>query len=232
MKWAVELAQFDIQFKPRTAIKAQALADFIAEFTGPVDNEAESSEGPAWELFVDGSSSEQRAGARVLLISPEGHKILCALRFGFQATNNEAKYEAVLTGLHLAKEMQAERLKVFSDSQLVVCHILGEYQAKGPKMALYLQKVHELLGAFKRYEVKQIPRAQNSHADALARLATTRNADFLGAIPVEFLPAPSTEEKNVTMAIIVQPDSWMSSLLSYLQDGKFSRMIRMYKLRL
>ena len=46
LKWAVEFTQFDIQFKPRTAIKAQALVDFIAEFTRPVDNEAESSEGP------------------------------------------------------------------------------------------------------------------------------------------------------------------------------------------
>ena len=74
-------------------------------------------------------------------------------------------------------------------------------------MALYLQKVHELLGAFQKYEVKQIPRAQNAHADALARLATTRDADFLGAIPVEFLPTPSKEEKNVMMAISVQHDS-------------------------
>ena len=33
LKWAVELGQFDIKFQPRTAIKAQALADFVAEFT-------------------------------------------------------------------------------------------------------------------------------------------------------------------------------------------------------
>ena len=33
VQWAIELSQFDIEYHPRTAIKAQALADFIVEFT-------------------------------------------------------------------------------------------------------------------------------------------------------------------------------------------------------
>ena len=33
VQWAIELSQFDIEYHPRTAIKVQALADFIAEFT-------------------------------------------------------------------------------------------------------------------------------------------------------------------------------------------------------
>ena len=33
VQWAIELSQFDVEYRPRTAIKAQALADFIAEFT-------------------------------------------------------------------------------------------------------------------------------------------------------------------------------------------------------
>ena len=45
IQWAIELSQFDIEYHPRTAIKAQALADFIAEFTSPnedsLTNEAE-----------------------------------------------------------------------------------------------------------------------------------------------------------------------------------------------
>ena len=35
VQWAIELSQFDVEYYPRTAIKAQALADFIAEFTTP-----------------------------------------------------------------------------------------------------------------------------------------------------------------------------------------------------
>ena len=65
---------------------------------------------------MDGSSSEHGAGAGILLISPEGHKIPYALRFGFKETNNEAEYEVLLAGIHLAREAKAERLSVFSDS--------------------------------------------------------------------------------------------------------------------
>ena len=45
VQWAIELSQFDIEYHPKTAIKAQALADFITEFTLPdednITNEAE-----------------------------------------------------------------------------------------------------------------------------------------------------------------------------------------------
>ena len=51
-----------------------------------------------------------------MLISPEGHKITCALRFDFKVSNNEAEYEALLAGLRLAKEMKAGYLQIFSDS--------------------------------------------------------------------------------------------------------------------
>lgn len=40
-KWAVELTQFDLTYAPRTAIKGQVLADFVAEFTFPIDEEAQ-----------------------------------------------------------------------------------------------------------------------------------------------------------------------------------------------
>ena len=220
LKWAIELAQFEIEFKPRTAIKGQVLADFVAEFTGSSNDEPESSEGPFWELYVDGSSSEQKAGAGIMLISPEGHKILSALRFEFKATNNEAEYEALLAGLRLALEVRAERIRIYSDSQLVVGQVRGEYQAKGSKMTLYLQKVRELLTKFEKCELQHVPRSQNSHADALARLATAKHADFMGVVPIEVLPIPSTESQDEIMAIVVAQDSWMNPLVEYLQDGK------------
>ncbi|XP_052172223.1 uncharacterized protein LOC127788152 [Diospyros lotus] len=188
------------EYKPRTKIKDQALENFIAEFTRPIDEEAENLKGPSWELYVNRSSSEQGAGAEVMLISPEGHKILCALRFRFLATNNESEYEALLAGLLLAKEIRAESLEIFSDSQLVVNQVRGEYQAKDIKMVAYLQK--------------------NSHADALARLAIAQDAKFLGDIPVDFLATPSTEQRAETLVIMVSQNSWMIPILGYLQDGK------------
>ncbi|XP_052203102.1 uncharacterized protein LOC127808572 [Diospyros lotus] len=219
LKWVIELVQFNIQYKPRTAIKGQILADFVEEFTGPTEEPAPLTS-PVWELFVDGSSNEHGSGAGVLLVSPEGHKIPYALRFRFGPTNNEAEYEALLAGLHLAREVKAERLKIFSDSQLMVCQVQGEYQARGLKMVAYLQKAQELLRLFNECEVNQVPRSQNSHADALARLASVGETNSLGTIPIDFLAVPSTEKRTETLTVELRPDSWMKPIIDYLQGGQ------------
>ena len=61
----------------------------------------------------------------------------CALRFGFKAFNKEAEYEALIARLNLAKEMKVESLEIYSDSQLVVCQVTDEYQARGEKIGAY-----------------------------------------------------------------------------------------------
>ena len=78
---------------------------------------------------MDGSSNDGGSGVSLILVSPEGHRMNCALRFRFKASNNEAKYEALIAGLELAKEIKVESLDIFSDSQLIVCQINDEYQA-------------------------------------------------------------------------------------------------------
>ena len=70
---------------------------------------------------MDGSSNNGGSGANLILVSLEGHQIHCALRFKFKASSNKAEYEALITGLELAKEMKVKSLDIFSDSQLVVC---------------------------------------------------------------------------------------------------------------
>ena len=72
----------------------------------------------------------------------------CALRFGFRASNNEVKYEAIIAGLNLAHSMEADQLEICSDSQIVVKHIKDSYEARGEKMILYLKKVRGLLKKF------------------------------------------------------------------------------------
>ena len=82
---------------------------------------------PKWSLYIDGSSNDGGSGLGLILISPEGHLMHCALRFEFKASNNEAEYEALIAGLKLAKEIRVESLEIFSDSQLVVFLITNEY---------------------------------------------------------------------------------------------------------
>ena len=140
MKWAIELSEFDIRYKPKTAIKGQVLADFVMEFT-PIElaqTTHEKDDLPIWKLSVDGAPNAQGSGAGLILTSPEGIDIEYALRFGFHASNNEAEYEAVIAGLNLAHSLEVDQLEVYSDSQLVVRQIEDTYEAKSETMILYL----------------------------------------------------------------------------------------------
>ena len=150
MKWAIELSEFDIRYKPKTAIKGQVLADFVMEFTSaePAQDTQAINDLPIWKLSIDGASNTQRSGAGLILTSPEGIDIEYALRFGFQASNNEAEYEAVIASLNLAHSLEVDQLEVCSDSQLVVRQIEDTYEAKSGRMILYLQKVLDLLKIF------------------------------------------------------------------------------------
>ena len=68
IQWAVELSEFEVRYQPRNAIKAQALVDFVAEFTPSYDssNEVRSKK---WVVHVDGSSTQQAGGIGVVLQS-------------------------------------------------------------------------------------------------------------------------------------------------------------------
>ena len=133
MKCAIEISEFDIRYKPKTAIKGHVLADFVMEFTSaePSKNTQTMTDLPIWRLSVEGAKNAQGSGAGLILTSPEGIDIEYALRFRFQASNNEAGYEAVIVGLNLAHSMEVDQLEVCSDSQLVVRQIEDTYKAKG-----------------------------------------------------------------------------------------------------
>ena len=74
-----------------------------------------------------------------MLKSPQGDIIAQAICCDFKATNNEAEYEALVASLTLARDLGAKGLNVFSDSQLIVNQVSGEYDAKDLKMTLYLE---------------------------------------------------------------------------------------------
>ena len=179
MKWAIELSEFDIRYKPRTVVKGQILVDFIIEFTPAQSIEATqlAPDLPIWKLSVNRAANAEGSDARLILTSPNGIDMEYTLKFGFQASNNKAEYEAVIAGLNLAHFMEADQLELSSDSQLVVKQIEDSYEARGEKMILYLKKVRELLKKFVRVQVKHVPRSENSRADALAKLATAAQED-------------------------------------------------------
>ena len=169
---------------------------------------------------MDEATNAQGSRAGIILTSPEGIDIEYTLRFGFQASNNKAEYEAVIAGLNLAHSMEVDQLEVCSDSQLVVRQIEDTYEAKSEKMILYLKKVQELLKKFMLVQVRHIPRAENSRADALAKLVIASQEDLIKLTPVEYLAEPSVNLYGEEVAPIGSEPSWMDPIWDYLIDGR------------
>ena len=137
----------DIRYTPRTAIKSQALAAFVAEWmevqlpTPDVTHEY-------WTMYLDGSIMVPGSGARVVLISPDGSRLRYAIRLHLSPSNNAVEYEALINGLRITIELGATRLYVRGDSKLVVDQVMKESSSRNPLMAAYCQEVHKLEDKF------------------------------------------------------------------------------------
>ena len=173
--WAIELSEFDVQYRPRTAIKGQIVTDFIAEYTQPEDKGAEGQK--QWSIHTDGSSNQRSRGVGVVILTLEGDKIECMIRLDFPTTNNEAEYEALVVGLDLAKAAGAENMIIHCDSQVITSQVNGDYECRNERMKKYLEEVKNRTSGL---EVKfvQIPKEENECADRLAKAAS---AEFMNA---------------------------------------------------
>jgi ribonuclease HI len=187
-KLAVELAEFQLDFQPRHAIKSQVLADFIVEWTPPPstpggpdpdsDPTPVESRGPVftephWTLFFDGSACQQVGGAGVVLIDPNGDQVKYMVHLEFKATNNMAEYEALIFGLSTALSLGIRELLVKGDSQLIIKQVRGECSCNEPRLTAYLLHVRKLEKDFTTLELQHVPRADNSTADELSVRAST-----------------------------------------------------------
>jgi len=125
-KWAVELAEFQLDFHPRHAVKSQILADFIAKWTpspsahGGPDPDADPPRPeartlvftePHWTLFFDGSICKKWAGAGVVLNDPSEVQVKYMVHLEFEATNNMAEYEALIFGLSATLSLGVRQLE-------------------------------------------------------------------------------------------------------------------------
>ncbi|XP_076937629.1 uncharacterized protein LOC143605369 [Bidens hawaiensis] len=204
-KWAIELGEHAIEYKPRPAIKGQVLADFIAEVPHEKEEECRKEIEPpvdqqkdqVWKLFTDGASNDEGAGVVLRITNPDGQHFTYAIRLVLKSTNKEAEYEALLAGLRIAKNLGAQHLEAHVDSMLVVNQIEGSYDAKDDKMESYLAQSKALMGTFVTCKVKHIKRSENKQADALSKLASVGFQHHAKDARVEVLTTPSTMNKEV-----------------------------------
>ena len=96
-----------------------------------------------------------------------------ALRFNFRAFNNESEYETLIAGMEMARKLETESIKIYSDSQLIVNQVLKNYEVKEESLKKYVAKAQELRSQFKQFTLKQVPWSRNKRADVLSKLAST-----------------------------------------------------------
>ncbi|XP_016196211.1 uncharacterized protein LOC107637293 [Arachis ipaensis] len=200
MTCAIELSQYDLQYEPRHAIKAQAMADFLVEVMGNTPDTPNT----RWKLHVDGASNQTFGGAGVILESPTGVVYEQSIKFDFPVSNNQAEYEALLDGLQLAREVGATRVKVN-----------GTYQARDSLLQKYLERVKKLSEEFDEVTVQHVPRERNTRADLLSKLASTKpgtgNQSLIQGL---------VKEPTVTLHLTQADPSWIDPITDFIEDGK------------
>nr|GEV48208.1 reverse transcriptase domain-containing protein [Tanacetum cinerariifolium] len=161
-------------------------------------------------LYTDGASNFKGSRVGLVLISPTQVEYTYALQLIFTSTNNQAKYEVLLTGLRIAKKIKMRSLSFNVDSKLVASQINGNYEACHETMVKYLAKDKEYIGCFKNFRIRSIPQNQNQKADVLSKLASMAFNHLTKEILVEVLEDPSTERKEINAVVEEEGDNWMT----------------------
>lgn len=142
-----------------------------------------SAAGRAW---IDGASrgNPGEAGFGVLFESDGDTREIVG--FLGRTTNNVAEYAGLVAALAFAEREGIDRLEIFSDSQLLVRQINGEYRVKAPHLIPFFLRVLQLRRKLDRFAIRHVERRENSRADGLAN----RAVDERSPLP-EWLALPS-----------------------------------------
>ncbi|XP_021819579.1 uncharacterized protein LOC110761418 [Prunus avium] len=205
------LSEFTFQYVAQKSVKGQALADFLAHHPAQgQDEELEVEIGMAhmeknfWTMYFDGSSTEARSGAGVVIEFLQGQKWQFTFQLDFKCTNNQAEYEVLIIGLEILKEMKATRVLVYGDSQLVINQLTGEYQCTSENLAVYYVTALNTADGFSRISFVHIPRAENGEANEMAQVASGVNilsTDHDRVIRIERRTLPALAERGMTAQI-------------------------------
>ena len=136
-----------------------------------------------------------------------------AVIFEFATSNNEAEYEALLMGLKICHEAGAKSLSTFSDSQLIVGQVNGEFKAKDESMKMYLQQVREFIKKFDKFTLVHILRSRKAQVYSLEKLASSAETSAARDIIWKVLPNPNI---NFMVDTIDRSETWMEPYIKYL----------------
>jgi len=129
------------------------------------------------KIFFDGSShgNPGPSGIGIIILDEVGRVLDKLSKFIGFGTNNEAEYHALIEALRRAIQLDAEKVELYSDSELVVKQVKGIYSVRDEKLKRLHLKCVELLKNFKESEIKYVPRELNAEADELANEAIVKH---------------------------------------------------------
>ena len=133
-----------------------------------------------WSMDFDGAVGREAVGIGIRIRSPvfSPNKVpinvrVCSYKLAFDCSNNEVEYEALIVGLKILKKLNAKRISVYGDFELLIKQVKGEYQAKHPQMRAYRNVVLDILKIFPDYTLTMVLQSQNIIVYSLA--TTTSN---------------------------------------------------------
>ncbi len=122
------------------------------------------------EIFIDGACQGNPGEAAIGVVLNENGKIIKEIAEGIgHATNNIAEYAALVRALKEAIQLEADELKIHTDSELLYYQVTGHYQLRSENLKSYFEEVASLSKAFNNIEIKRIPREENKLADQLSK---------------------------------------------------------------
>ena len=135
----------------------------------------------ALDIHIDGASrgNPGDAGFGVHVTLRDGSELAGLYGFLGKATNNVAEYQALIHALRFAIGRGASDVRVFSDSELVVKQMNGQYKVKHPDMIPLHREARSLLGKLPKVSLSHVRREQNRDADRLANRALDEKASRL-----------------------------------------------------
>jgi len=129
-------------------------------------------------VYVDGAArgNPGPASIGVVVLTRDGKKVASFGEAIGEATNNYAEYTALVHALRLISVFEVERLRVYTDSELMASQVNGDYRVREKSLRPLYAQVMSMLRRYREYEVAHIPREKNSEADLLANRALNESA--------------------------------------------------------
>jgi len=173
--------------------------------------------------YIDGASrgNPGPAAAAFILLASDGARLQAKAFFLGRTTNNVAEYTAVVKALEAAKQIGAEELTVFSDSELLVKHLNGEYKVKSDQIRPLFCAAIDRLGEFKNWKVRHIMRDKNKEADKLANQALNLEHDI-----EDKTPSAVQNTRPIRLGVLISGGgTTLMSILDYIKRGELKAQI-------